>query len=172
VPKVSNHPDDLLIRELIITRRSATPEELERIVQRVATASFASRSVSVPTAYRGKSYAGRTLGAQESASFLHLVQRVVIDRQWAPDTTLEQLVDDLHEAARHSSASYALYLRRGTNTVLAYAPNTVPAERRGPNGKRCLVIIYNADFGRIASGYGVDEIAEVSIPGDALWVKQ
>ena len=77
----SQHPVDVLIRELIASRRVATEEENATIVGRMAVAPFSLQRVRVPLEYRGMEYLGRRLGSREPSFFLHLVQRVVEDKQ-------------------------------------------------------------------------------------------
>lgn len=79
---LSQHPADRLIRELIQTGRAATEDEIERIVERMATAPFDTRIVRVRVAARGVSYRGQTLGARADSLTFHLVKRVALDRQW------------------------------------------------------------------------------------------
>lgn len=71
-----------LIRELIENRRDATPEEVEQIIERMATAPPDRRALPVPRRLRGSNYLGRTLGARTDAFFRHLIQRVVDEQQW------------------------------------------------------------------------------------------
>lgn len=52
------HPTDELIRKLIQTRQPATEEEIERIIQRIATAPLDRSRVRAPGYLRGQSYGG------------------------------------------------------------------------------------------------------------------
>ena len=58
---ISQHRVDQLIRELIRRGRAATADEIEQIIERMATAPFDERVVPVPTRLRGLSYHGRML---------------------------------------------------------------------------------------------------------------
>ena len=49
--RMSQHPVDALIRELIRTRRSASDDEIVRIIDQMATAPFDQQIVSVPISY-------------------------------------------------------------------------------------------------------------------------
>jgi hypothetical protein len=92
---LSQHPIDRLIRELIATRRFALPEEIDRIVERIASAPFDPQSdTSVLTEHRGLTYLGQTLGPRASALAYHLVKRVVIDRQWSFGTSSVEYLTD------------------------------------------------------------------------------
>ena len=88
-PRLSDHPADRLIRELIQTRRDGEANEIERILDRIATAEFDSRIVRVPVAERGVSYGNRRLLARDDSLFVHLVRRVVINQEWAMGTTAD-----------------------------------------------------------------------------------
>jgi hypothetical protein len=77
----SLHPTDQLIRALVASGRPATDEEAELIVERLATAPFDQRPVPVPLKLRGINYRGQVLGARASSLTVHLVKRVVEERQ-------------------------------------------------------------------------------------------
>jgi len=81
--RASQHPVDLLIRDLVQTRRSVTDDEIGRIIDRMADVPFDERIVAVRLRFRGLTYQEQTLGDRERAVFLHLIQRVVVDEQWA-----------------------------------------------------------------------------------------
>ena len=66
------HPADRLIREMIATRRRATPEEVAAIVARMANAPFDRRIVPVRVVERGVAYQGHSLGAREDSLRYHL----------------------------------------------------------------------------------------------------
>ena len=80
-PSLSGHPVDRLIRELIGTRREATGDEIEQIVERLATAPFHPAVLPVPIHLRGLVFQGRTIGERADALTCHLIKRVVADRQ-------------------------------------------------------------------------------------------
>lgn len=54
-----------------------------RIIDRMADVPFDERIVAVRLRFRGLTYQEQTLGDRERAVFLHLIQRVVVDEQWA-----------------------------------------------------------------------------------------
>ena len=60
----SPHSVAQLIRQLIDSDRTATAEEIEQIVERLATVPFNSRIFAVPVEDRGLTYQGQTLGAR------------------------------------------------------------------------------------------------------------
>jgi hypothetical protein len=86
-PGFSQHPVDRLIRELIATRRVASPADVAAILDRMATAPFDPRDLPVPLLLQRLTYLGRTLGNRAPAISIHLVQRVIGDRQWVYGTT-------------------------------------------------------------------------------------
>lgn len=95
-----------------------------------------------------------------------------MDEQWAGGTTEQEYLDDLHAATRDSQAQLVIYLRRGGPIAAVFAPNVVPAHRRGTNAEPWLFIVYAANHGTIISGYQVSGMQTLSIPGDAQWLKQ
>ncbi len=59
--RASQHPVELLIREIIRTRRTATNEEIEQIIERMAAVPFNPDRVGVPQKHRGLRYRGRVV---------------------------------------------------------------------------------------------------------------
>lgn len=147
---ISQHPVDRLIRELIRTGRPATPEEVERIIERMATVPFNPRQRRVRGEERGASYQGYTLGAREEALRYHLIKRIVIEKQWAEGTTEEQYLTDLRRAVSSSAARLVVFERRGGFLML---------------------VIYAADRGIIVSGYQFSSLETVRIPEEARWLR-
>lgn len=172
-PALSPHPTDRLIRALIQTGRRATPEEIERIVDRLATAPFEPRPKRVGVAERGWQYQGRSLAAREESLFYHLVKRVVADGQWGDGTTAEQYLVDLHQAARSDEAHLVVYAARGGHIAAAITPTiaVLPIARRGSDTLPNLLVIYSADRGIIVSGYQFSTLDETRIPQEARWLK-
>ena len=170
---LSNHPVDLLIRELIATRRNVEPDEIGRILDRIATTPFDPRVVRVPTLERGLGYGARRLLPWDDSLFIHLVRRVVLDRQWSEGTTAEQYVQDIRAAVRADHVTLAVYARRGGSIAAVLAPThlAVPASRRGVRARSELVVVYSADRGIIVTGYQVPSRSELAIPEDALWLR-
>src|SRR5215211_2778926 len=106
----SQHPADRLIRDLIATRRRATPEEVAAIIARMASAPFDGRTVRVVPALRGV-----LPGATANALTSHLAKRVFDERQWASGTTADDYLNDLRRAVRSPAGRLLVYNRRGGN---------------------------------------------------------
>lgn len=170
---LSPHPTDRLIRELVRTRRIALPDEIDGIAARMASAPFDPRIVRVPLSERGSAHRGRSLGRQDGSLFVHLVRRVVRDRQWSPETTAEQYVGDLRAAAGSPLARLAVFARRGGYLAGAVVPtpSVIPVERLGPRAKGDLWVVYSADRGMILAGYQIDALRSSALPEDAQWLK-
>lgn len=166
----SEHPADLLIREILQSGRAVSADELHRILSRVAAAPFDRRIVPVPADERGLSHLGRTLGNREDSLFLHLLRRVVLDEEWAVGTGEAEYLEDVRRAAGDSSARLAIYTRRGEPMALIQAPNTLPASKLGPLAKPWLCAVYSADRGMLVSGYQSVGTPR-GVPGDARWFR-
>ena len=82
---LSQHPADRLIRELIRGRRQATRPEVERIIERMATAPFATHLVTVPPDERGARYLRRILRTRVDSATYHLIKRVVLRDDLIPE---------------------------------------------------------------------------------------
>ncbi len=118
---VSQHPTDRLIRELVDDERSATGAEIAAILVRIASAPFDPRPVSVPPALRGLTYNAQTLGTHASSLDLHMVKRLIVERQWSGSTTTTQYLSDLRRAVRAPETRISTYVRRGGYIVGAVA---------------------------------------------------
>ena len=169
----SRHPADVLIRELVRTGRAAMPEEIARIIERMATAPFDQRVLSVPEKLRGVSSQGRRLGDRETALVIHLAQRIVGDLQWVAGTTAPEYVADLRSAVRDPSARLVVYRRRGGDVAATLTPTNriVPASRRGLKALPWLFVVHSADRGIIVSGYQASGLGTLSMPGNARWLR-
>jgi hypothetical protein len=146
----SEHPVDLLIRDLLGTGRAATPEEVAQIIERMATAPFTMRPRSVPVNERGITHLGITLGDRISSLDYHLVKRVTLEEQWAYGTIAEEYLHDLHQAVRHREAHLALYERRDGPIAAISCPAhlVVPLQRLGPEARELALVIYSASWVR------------------------
>jgi hypothetical protein len=167
----SQHPADRLIRELIQTGRPATTEEIDQIVERMATAPFASRLVRVRQELRGIEFEGEVFGARAESLRYHLAERILVNRQWVAGTTAAQYVEDLRHAVRHSRARLVVFERRGGPMAAVLVSNMVPASRLGSRALLWIFVVYSADRGTIVSGYQASGLSTISIPEDARWLK-
>jgi len=79
----------------------------------MATASFNTQVRRIPVKQRGLIYAGQPLGTHADALTQHLVQRILIDAQWAPGAAAAQYLADLRAAAAAPSARLLVFFRQG-----------------------------------------------------------
>jgi hypothetical protein len=169
----SQHSTDRLIRELIRTDREAAPDEIARIVERMATAPFFRPTAPVLPQHRGASYRRQVLGARSDALLYHLTKRVVIEKQWIIGATERSYLNDLRGAVLDPAARLAVYDRRGGPIAATVTPtvNVVPLHRLGSGVESLLLVIYAVDRGMIITGYQISTLAEASIPPEARWLK-
>jgi hypothetical protein len=169
----SLHPVDQLIRELIQSGRLANEQEVQRILDRLAAVPFDTSLRSVRLRHRGLSYQGTTLGARAPSLDYHLVQRVLVDQQWAAGTTAAEYVADLRKAIRHPASELTVYERRGGHVAVVLAPTeaVLAPAARGRLWLPELLVTYSADRGIIVTGYQVSSRAAASIPPGARWLK-
>ena len=145
--RVSGHPTDVLIRELISTSRDASPQEITSVLRRMVEAEF-------PTAQN------------------HLVERKK-DFQWSHSSTAADYIADLRAAVHDPEAKLAVYLRQGGNiaAVLTRTERIVPEDRLGSNPLVLLFVVYSADRGIIISGYEASALDRIAIPRGARWLR-
>ena len=156
------HQVDRLIREIIATRRPVQADEIDQIVDWIATAPFdPGPAAPVRMKRRGMTYQGHTLGARASALTYHLVKRVVDEGQWAFGTTSAEYLADLREAARIQDGWLVLYRRRGGDMAVVLSQNRIAPNRLGPAALPWIVVVFSADRGTIISGYQVSSETQV-----------
>lgn len=160
-----------LIRELLDLKRVATREEIQKVLAQVRQAPFRSGAIRVDVDVQGARVLGRTLGKREPSSIAHLAKRVLVEKQWADDTTPEQYLADLHGIADDPAVCIVIFRSRdGQHMLGLWAPNHIPAERLGEGSQRYLWVLYSADYGTITTGYQVSSLDRVAIPEGARWL--
>ncbi len=144
---MSQDPTDRLIRDLILTGRTASAEEVDLVTRRMATAPFPSLRA-------------------------HLARRL-IERQWTSETTEQEYFDDLHGAMNDEAARVAVYRRRGGPlvAVLTQTERILTAHRRGARWLPVLFVVYSADRGMILSGYQASDVSTIALPEDTRWLR-
>lgn len=162
-------PTDRLIREVLRTRRDASRDEIDGILERIAEAPFMGE-VRVPPRHRDLRLGDREVRAREDSLFYHLAKRID-EGQWAEGTTEEEYLEDLRAAARDTYARLALYTLRGGAIAAVLAENPVPEERRGPDALGHLFVAYSADRATIITGYQVSGEETLTLSEDPLWLR-
>lgn len=144
---LSQDTADLLIRELIRTRRDATAEEIGQITRRMARAPF-------PTLSK------------------HLTQRIA-ERQWADRTSEYEYRADLRRAIQDEAGRLTVFQRRGGNlaAILTETERILGKNQRGADWEPLLFVVYSADRGIIVSGYQASSLDTISLPKDARWLR-
>lgn len=115
---LSEHPADRLIRELIATRRRATPGEVGAIIARMAEVPFDGRIVRVPPALREV-----LSGTTADTLTIHLAKRTFDEQQWVDGTTADGYVADLRRAVVAPTAKLLVYDRRGGSLAATITPS-------------------------------------------------
>ena len=170
------HADDTdvahrLIRELVDSLRAASDYEVDRLINYIARAPFNTQTVAVPIELQGREYLGQTLSSTADSLTVHLVSRVLSDRQWRAGTTATSFQSDIQAAVLHPSARLIVYQRRGGYLAAILSGNPVPAARRGDRTLPLLFIVYALQRDSIISAYQASDVDQLSIPGDALWLR-
>ncbi len=169
----SQHPADVLIRELIATRRAATAGEVATIVARMASAPFDERTARVGVVERSTAYLGHTLGAREDSLQYHVTKRVILEEQWAVGTTTASYLADLRRATGAPAARLLVYERRGGSIAATITPtdHVLMSDRQGPRSFPNLMVVYSADRGIVITGYQFSTWSATGFPEEALWLK-
>lgn len=169
----SPHPVDQLIVRFIREEIEASPEDVDRIVQRIATAPFNRRPTRVLSRERGMMYGDIVLGRMADPLVLHLVKRVVDEEQWAIGTTADEYLSDLRAAVLHPHAQIMVYERGGDLVAATMSPtdDIVPDNRRGVNWQPYLLVVYSARHGSVLSGYMFSTIEKLNLPERIKWLR-
>jgi hypothetical protein len=166
----SQHPADLLIRALLDSGRQPTTEEIQAILQRLASAPFNPREIPVDVALVGRTYLGQVIPARAEASLAHLWKRVLIDEQWAAGTTVNQYLADLRASVLSGQIRIMIAVIRESPSAGALAPNLTPSERLGPNAGPLVFVGYSVNGGMITTGYQTVNQQSLRLPGNARWL--
>jgi hypothetical protein len=169
----SPHPVDELIARLIREQAEASPEDLDRIVQRIATAPFSRRSVRVPRLDRGLRHGHVVLGRTADSLDYHLAKRVGGELQWSGSTTADDYLRDLRAAVRHSQARILVYERSGDVCAATVTPTVeaVPRDRLGERWLPHLLVVYSARHGIVRTAYMFSDFNELDMPEAIRWLR-
>ena len=161
-----------LIRDLVRTERPASPEEVSRIRDLMATAPFNPNIMPVPREEQGVAYLGVTLGSRIASLTYHLVKRVVLEGQWTVGTTQAEYLADLRSAVKAPSSHLGVYARRGGLVAATVTPSAdaVPSHRLGLEAKPMLLVVYSADHDVIVTAYQFSSFSTISLPPEVLWL--
>jgi hypothetical protein len=172
VSAADEHLADRLIRELIASRRAASPEEIAHIVERMATAPFNPGTVRVPAKDRGATYQSHTLAAREWSIIYHLVKRVAIEGQWAYGTATADYLAHLESAVRSARARLIIYERGGEQVAATMTPtgDVLAPEQLGNRPQANLLVVYSATQSIIRTGYQFSALEQTNVPPEALWL--
>ncbi len=139
----------------------------------MAAAPFDLRVMTVRPGLRGVAYLGRILQPRDDAVVVHLVTRVVKERQWVEGTTAAQYVADLRRAVQQPDSRVLEYPRRGgpIAATISRTDRVLPVERQGVKPEQFLAVIYSVDRGVIITGYQFSSLETISIPREASWLR-
>lgn len=171
-PQPSRHTVDVRIRELSDPSTEMTNDDLDAIVEHVATASFSAKQWSIPHQMRIV-FDGVQVGATAESALYHVLKRVVHDRQWSTATSLSGYFEDIVATVQSSSSRIAVF-RRWQQTTVAFLAETsaiVPVHRRGAAALPFVLVLYSADTGKINTAYMVASEPAARIPGHARWLR-
>ena len=151
----------------------ASLEDIDRIVQRIATAPFNQRPTRVILRERGMVYGDIVLRRMANPLELHLVKRVVDEEQWAVGTTADEYLNELRAAVLHPHAHIMVYERAGDLVAATISPTdeVVPASHQGVNAEPNLLVVASARHGSVLSGYMFSVIEKLNLPERIRWLR-
>jgi hypothetical protein len=169
----SQDPVDQLIVRLIREEIEASPDDVQRIVDRMATAPFNQHPVRVRARDRGLTYGDIVIGRIADPLELHLAKRVVEEEQWVDGTTTDEYLADLRASARHPEARVLVYERTGDLFAATISPtfDVVPEHRIGRGGLSHLLVVYSALYGTVRTAYMYSDFSELDMPEALRWLR-
>lgn len=158
---------------LIHEEIEASPDDVDRIVRRIATAPFNQHPERVHARLRGVTYGSIVLGRMAPPLNLHLAKRVIEEEQWAVGTTADEYLNDLRRSVLHPAASVLVYARANGLVAATISPtdDVVPADRRGVNALPSLLVIYSARHGNVRTGYMFSALTKLNLPEGIRWLR-
>ena len=166
----SQHPADQLIRELLISGRRATDDEIRSLLRRIGTAPFNSKDIAVDGDLVGIEFLGQMIPERAEALCAHLWKRVLVDEQWAEATTADEYLADLRRSIADVSARIVIAVIRGSPSAGILAPNRTPIGRRGANSGAFVFVGYSVNGGMITTGYQTLDQTRIRLPRNARWL--
>jgi hypothetical protein len=161
----------VMIKRLAASQIEPNSEQVGQIMTHIAQSGFASRPVNTHKAIVGQVFQGRTLSAREPSLTAHLAKRVLVDEQWAANTTPDEYMADLQQAIAHRDAKMCLFVGRDKRRVAAIlSPNDLPEKHLGARTEPLVFVLYSADHGIIVSGYQISGIETIDLPKDVKWI--
>ena len=172
-PSLSQHPVDQMIRSIVQTGRGTSATEVQHILNRIATAQFASRPVRTERSLQGIVYLGRTVDRTADSLFAHLVKRVVLEEQFTYGTTIAEYLDVIRLVPKALANHLAVYERWGQILAIAIAPtrDVVPSYLLGPEWEDQIIVVFNSSSGRLTTAYMFRDLTTVRIPRNVQWLK-
>jgi hypothetical protein len=158
---------------LIRDEADASSEDLDRIVQCIATAPFNPHPIRVRTRDRGLTYGRIVLGRSADSLDFHLAKRVQQEEQWIDGTTADEYRADLTAAVLHSGARLLVNERAGDvfSATISPTEEIVPVERRGENWLMNLLVVYSATHANLRTGYMFSSLATLNLPEAIRWLR-
>ena len=169
----SQHPVDQLIARLIRAEVDPSPEDVQRIVDRIATAPFNQHPVRVRVRDRRLSYGGVAIGRIADPLALHLAKRVVQEEQWADGTTADEYLTDLRASARYPRAQLLVYERSADFFAATISPteDVVPRHRLGRQPLPNVLVVYSARDSVVRTAYMYSVFSELDMPEEIRWLR-
>jgi len=162
------------MRRVIRSGERVTDTDVRDIIDRVRSAPFSTRSVSVDPDYARIAAAnGFTVHSPTDALTAHVAKHVWAQQQWMVTTTPEEYLDDIRTVIGARTARLAFY-ERGRRPVVAVVAETdevVPVGRIGPASGPYVLVMYSPDSAMILTAYMIRSIEAANIPAGALWLK-
>jgi hypothetical protein len=170
-PSMIQHPASDLIRRIVIGERTPEPGDVEQIITTMAAAPFSMALSHVPARLR-VAYRGTTLSWREPSLMLHLVTRVLVDRQWREGTTVAEYLQDTRSAVLWPGARLAVFERWGEDFSATISPSAevVPGRRIGREPLPWLLVVYSATDATIRTACMLSSLDTIDM-GHPLWLR-
>ncbi|HDN79115.1 MAG TPA: hypothetical protein ENG33_01460 [Chloroflexi bacterium] len=155
---------DQLIITLVETGRQASEDELQKIIEYVARAPFASYPVKISKWLREelRKHRFEITQSRMPSIELHLLKRIYVDKQWPPHTTAESFLADLHKAIQHPDVRIWTYKFRGEPYIGFLSPSHIQGV---PNPEKFIYVAYSPRYGVIVTGYQASGPEAIFISG-------
>lgn len=140
-----------VILDLIAAARQATPDEVAAIIAHVAQVPFAAYLSPVPGSLRNFLAAhGIQVPTRLPSVERHLLKRIYDEQQWPIGTTVDDYLNDLHQAVHHQDVGLWTYRYYGRPYAGFMAPSHV---RAVPRPLAFIYVAYDPQFSTITTGY-------------------
>lgn len=174
--RLSQHPVDVAIRDILQAQRPPSVSDAGAVVERMASATFKTGRRRLPQPLLElMSLHGYSTDQRMTELTFHWAKHVLGDGQWSPEIDEVTYLEHLRRVVEYPESRLFLQRRNHRSSAAIAIANTVdivPPELCGSGGGTEIVVVYSADLGKILSGYMIDTSLTITSEPRTIWLRE